>query len=139
MRESSSDTVVVLVKGEIPQTLPNPFDLAECDKPIIVNAKDVLRLLTSGDKNFTPAFHSHIFQIAIALNSDILLSEAEKEVQKGYVGLTVSELKTVYKKGPVCVSMMEGMCMKLGSEYDPTCINVSVASNGKIDRILGFF
>jgi hypothetical protein len=139
MRDSTSDTVVVLVKGKVPEVLPNPRDSAECDKPIIVKAKDALNLLTSGDKHFSPAFKAHIFQIAVALNSDVLISQEEREKQKAYLGLTVSELKTVYKGGEVCVGMMEGHGLKMGDDYDPTRLVVSVAANGKIDRILGFY
>ena len=47
--------------------------------------------------------------------------------------------KTVYKGGEVCVGMMEGQGMKMGDVYDPTRLVVSVAANGKIDRILGFY
>ena len=139
MRDSTSDTIVVLVKGKVPKVLPNPLDSSECDKPIIVKANDALKLMSSGNVYFSPAFKSHLFQIAVALNSDVLIEEKERKKQKAYLGLTVSELKTVYKEGEVCVGMMEGWGLKMGDDYDSTRLVVSVAANGKIDRILGFY
>lgn len=139
MRDSTSDTVVALIKGEPPVELPDPVDSVECDKPIIVKAKDALSLLTGNDDRFAPAFWSHVIQLAIALNSNVILSEEEQEEQRKYVGMTVSDAKKVYDKGNICVGMMEGWAMKSGNSYDKTCMNVSVAANGKIDRILGFY
>lgn len=138
-RESSSDTVVVLMSGDVPKELPNPTDTIECDKPIVLKAKDAIRLLTGVDERFTPAFWSHVIQLCIAMNSDVVLSEEEKTVQNSYLGLTAHELTNFYTKGVVRVGSIGGYTMKLGETFDERRINVSVAANGKIDRILGFY
>jgi len=139
MRDSTSDTIVVLIKGEPPAELPDPLDSVECDKPMIVKATDALSLLTGHDPRFKAAFWSHVYQLATALNSNVLLTEEEQEKQREYIGLTLSQARKVYVKGTICVGMMEGWAMKLGKSYDATCMNVSLAANGKIDRILGFY
>jgi len=36
---SCSDTIVALIKGNIPEELPDPIDQIECDKPVILNCK----------------------------------------------------------------------------------------------------
>jgi len=139
MRESSSDTVVALIEGSAPDVIGDPLDSIECDKPIIMNTKDVLRLVMSDDDRFSLAFWCHAYQIAVALNSDVLLKEDERLKQISFLGKTVSELKEQYKDGNIVVAMMEGWALKVGRKYDKRRLNVSVAANGKIDRILCYY
>lgn len=66
-RQSASDTVLVVIKGRVPDVLPDPLDAVECGRPFAINKSRLLGLLNSGYLNL--AFHAHSAQLQIALNS----------------------------------------------------------------------
>ena len=138
-RDSASHTVLVLMKGEVPDVLPDPDDYAECDRPIVIDTKKLRSLLYAGYLNF--AFRAHIAQLFIALNSEILLSPSERLLQISFHGLTLTELREKYTRGNVCVSMIEDYSYSLerNNDYNPDRMNVSLSSNGKVSRVLGFY
>lgn len=127
-RESVSHTVLVLMKGDIPEMMNDPADTDECGKGIIVPASEAVEILVDSG-----AFFSHVFQLCITLNSTLFTPTSN------FVGKTYQEASQEYN-GPMRVAVCYGKFVFVPPrDYAKERMNVSVAENGKIDRILGFY
>ena len=127
-RESVSHTVLVLMKGDMPKMMNDPADADECDKGIIMTASDAVEILLDSG-----AFFSHAFQLCITLNSTLFTPASN------FVGKTYQQASQEYN-GPVRVAVCYGKFVFVPpKDYAKERMNVSVAEDGKIDRILGFY
>lgn len=131
-RESRAHTVLVMIEGKIPETMPDPKDHLECSKGMIVERKRAIEtLLQSG------AFFSHVYQLSIALNSDILKSKEMREFDRKFIGKPIIEARKTYNE--MRIGVIEGSSILVEKTYDKNRMNVSIAVSGFIDRILGFY
>ena len=106
----------------------DPADADECDKGIITTASDAVEILLDSG-----AFFSHAFQLCITLNSTLFTPASN------FVGKTYQQASQEYN-GPVRVAVCYGKFVFVPpKDYAKERMNVSVAEDGKIDRILGFY
>ena len=152
-RSSTSDTVVVMVKGIVPDVLPDPIDQIECDKPVILNCEDAMEFLYS--EKYKLAFPSHYHQLEVALASDVVskkyfkvetvfggtieVMNKKSELAQWVVGLTIEKAGETFPEYFFRIFSREGHCTSTSFNVDKTRVNVAVDANNVIQHVFGLF
>jgi len=134
-RSSTSDTVVVIIKGKVPDTLPDPIDQIECDKPVVLNCEDAMEFLYS--EKYKLAFPSHYHQLEVALFSDVI--NKKPEIAQLVVGLTIDDAREKFAEYTFRIFSREGHCQSTSFSVDRNRVNVAVDSNDVIQFVFGIF
>jgi hypothetical protein len=124
-RDSVSDTVVVLMKGAVPEKLPEPHDLIECETPVIMKVDDVFQLLSKKEISF--AFPAHMAQLSIAW----FTSQGERREDDFREAKFCPESTRVIRAG--------GVALKRDFDFNPNRFNISILSDFSVERGYGWF
>jgi len=134
-RSSTSDTVVVIIKGKVPNVLPDPVDQIECDKPVVLDCEDAMKFLYSEKHKL--AFPSHYHQLEVALASDVI--NKKPEIAQLVVGLTIDIARERFAEYTFRMFSREGHCTSASFSVDRKRVNVAVDSNDVIQFVFGLF
>lgn len=127
-RDSTSDTVAVIMHGSVPETLPEPNDLAECETPVIMNVNHVFDLLEKKELAF--AFPAHMAQLSIA---QFPFPMPKFDCEKKFAELPFDPELSVR------VVLADGNSLRRDFAFNRKRLNVSLNSNKKVFRVLGYF
>jgi hypothetical protein len=130
-RDSTSDTVVVLMHGSVPEKMPEPNDLAECETPVILKVEDIFQLLEKKQISF--AFAAHMAQLSIAAFHSQLPIVDEFAT---WVGKKIVDLP---RDATLRVVMVDGKPVRRDFDFDRRRLNISLDAKGAVVRVLGYF
>jgi hypothetical protein len=124
-RETICHIIAMIIEGHSPNVIID----TDLYKDTVVRANDAVEIIIDSG-----AFFSQVFQLCIALNSRLFTSDNDK-----FIGKTFREAMREYGY-TVRIAMYDNKGLYISpKDYSSLRLNVSVADDGKIDRILGFY
>jgi hypothetical protein len=137
-RDSVSDTVVVMMKGSVPEKLPEPNDFIECETPVIMKVYDVFRLLEK--KKISFAFPAHMAQLSIAEYSIAVHTLLNGDDPDSLLGKKAVDINFFHSLGnSLRIILVDGKPVRRNFDLNRQRMNVSISSTGNVNHIFGYF